>query len=549
MNRFHYLTVLCVVLLIMAGCKKESKTNSNNGSHSSGYNFGTENVATVPKVLNTRNLGATNATLPSSYFLYNYLPPIGDQGQYGTCIGWSTAYYTKTALEAVANSYSTAQLASADHQMSAKDLFTAIADNQKGANCDGTNYDAALTVMQTRGVASLTSVPYTNLGSCSQSGSSGSTDAGNHKIVSYRALQDQTVAQYVADVKQSLVNNQPVMVGVGEGPGFQNWTGTGVMTAGFDPCGGGNPCGGHAQTIVGYDDSKGAGGAFRVINSWNTTWGDNGYYWVDYNFMFNTLALKDNSGAYSIFVASNSTSTDTTTPNPNQTPTTGVDLAPWVESDVNTATGSIPTRQAVYNVYNLGTGTASASTPWGLYYVYYNAYNANDYGVIFHDDFDRNVSTFQCSTTINYCEFNLDIPSSGDFATQAFGTPTLYQNYTMPNITGYYYLMIVADAGGVLGDADYDNNIFYVNYDPIYFTNGFYKTGGSSVPDFNNNLSPEKQVLKKNVYNTAVTNKHPNAYSPREIRTFLKAKKASGELDAKVREQQTINGGAVGGHH
>jgi C1A family cysteine protease len=537
MNRIYVVAALAFGLVFMAGCKKDNKTNNTSSAHGSGYNSSTENVATIPKALNTHNLTGTAATnLPSSYFLYNYLPPVGDQGQYGTCIGWSTAYYTKTALEAVANNYSAAQLASTDHQMSAKDLFTAIADNLKGADCNGTNYDAALTVIQTRGVATLTSVPYSTLGNCAQSGSASGTDAGNHKITTYRALSNSSVSQYIADVKQNLVNNLPVMVGVGEGPGFQNWTGSGVMTAGFDPCGGGNPCGGHAQTIVGYDDSKGAGGAFRVVNSWNTTWGDNGYYWVDYNFMFNTLALKDNSGQYSIFVASNSS--DTTAPNPNQTPTSGVDLAPWVESDVSTTTGSSPTRQAVYNVYNLGTAAANASSNWGLYYVYYNAYNANDYGVIFYDAFDQGVATYQCSSTINQCEFNLNIPAGSDFATAAFGSSTLYQNYTMPSITGYY----------ALNDADYENNIFYVNYDPAYFASGYAKNGGSSIPDFTNNFKPDRNLLKKSVFNTAVTRTHPNAYTPREIKQFIRAKKASGELDAKVRSLQS-NVSAVGSHH
>ncbi len=33
---------------------------------------------------------------------------------------------------------------------------------------------------------------------------------------------------------------------------------------------------GHAMLVVGYDDNK-AGGAFRVMNSWGTGWGESGY--------------------------------------------------------------------------------------------------------------------------------------------------------------------------------------------------------------------------------------------------------------------------------
>ena len=36
------------------------------------------------------------------------------------------------------------------------------------------------------------------------------------------------------------------------------------------------------MTIVGYDDNK-FGGAFRVVNSWGTDYGDNGFLWIKYS--------------------------------------------------------------------------------------------------------------------------------------------------------------------------------------------------------------------------------------------------------------------------
>ena len=39
----------------------------------------------------------------------------------------------------------------------------------------------------------------------------------------------------------------------------------------------------HAVTIVGYNDSitdNGDVGAFKVVNSWGTSFGDNGYFWM-----------------------------------------------------------------------------------------------------------------------------------------------------------------------------------------------------------------------------------------------------------------------------
>lgn len=40
--------------------------------------------------------------------------------------------------------------------------------------------------------------------------------------------------------------------------------------------------GGHTMTVVGYDDTR-YGGAFEVINSWGTDWGDGGFTWITYD--------------------------------------------------------------------------------------------------------------------------------------------------------------------------------------------------------------------------------------------------------------------------
>jgi hypothetical protein len=39
----------------------------------------------------------------------------------------------------------------------------------------------------------------------------------------------------------------------------------------------------HAMCVVGYDDDKGLGGAFEVVNSWGKDFGDDGYFWLTYD--------------------------------------------------------------------------------------------------------------------------------------------------------------------------------------------------------------------------------------------------------------------------
>lgn len=56
--------------------------------------------------------------------------------------------------------------------------------------------------------------------------------------------------------------------------------------------------GGHAVLICGFDDKI---NAFKVLNSWGTNWGDDGYFWLDYDFA--KTAIRSVGGDYFIFVA------------------------------------------------------------------------------------------------------------------------------------------------------------------------------------------------------------------------------------------------------
>ncbi|MCA9060722.1 MAG: hypothetical protein KDA85_19555, partial [Planctomycetaceae bacterium] len=57
--------------------------------------------------------------------------------------------------------------------------------------------------------------------------------------------------------------------------------------------------GGHAVCAVGYDDDliitnphngQSTKGAFLIRNSWGTDWGDNGYGWLPYDYLYAGLA-------------------------------------------------------------------------------------------------------------------------------------------------------------------------------------------------------------------------------------------------------------------
>jgi C1A family cysteine protease len=529
--------IVMLSLIALQACdphdpKPTPQQDDNNKTIFTGWN-GKDDPQKVPTAV---NFGFADPSLPSSVDLTPYLPPVGDQGQTGTCVAWACGYYSKTASEAIIRNLNSNDLTFSSNQLSPKYLFYAIPDNLKGGNCDGTDFVHALDVLQQRGVATMATTPFTNLGNCSQGylDPSWNTDAANHKIKYYRKI-DFTLAS----VKQQLANKNPVVIGIAVTDIFNNWRGNDILRAN-----GGTVRSYHALTVVGYDDNR---SAFRVVNSWTTRWGDGGYIWVDYNLFFSNFVYNQN-----VYIMAsdegNINPGPNPNPNPNPTPSNiGVDLAPWVYADVSTAftTGYPNARSINFDVYNIGSQPANPSSNWSFYYLYYNAYNANDYGVLFQDAFNNTVSpgTFYCPTGFS-CNFNYSIPSGSSFAQQVFHQNAVSRGYFMPPLNGYYYLVLIADPGGAFSEQNEQNNVFYTSAQfPKFFNNGVSNRSKSQEDSlyFLNRTMATPSSLKTSTYNSAVNDLYKNAYTPAEIIGFMKKNIKSGDLRKKLDEQKKYN--------
>jgi len=533
MKRLFALSVL-VIALFISGCPKNSVAPLDNSTRKFGY-YGTDTMSKVP--VSTQKYGFKTTNLPDAVDLQPKFPPIGDQGQYGTCVAWSVAYNYRSAINGISKGLTQAQLASPSNQFSPRDLFTNIPDNAKGTGCDGTNFATALSLAQSRGIATLATVPYSNLGDCSQNNAQAgwSSDANQHKIKSWRKIEPAIDA-----IKENLANGIPVMFGAKLADNFMTYTGGVISSAtGYDKVG---IHAYHAMVIAGYDNNKGPKGAFKIINSWSQSWGDNGVVWVDYDFFINEFCVDTDNSGKPLFTA---VSDDGTTPPGPSPTTTGVDLAAWAFSDVSTVNSNYPTqRQINYNIYNIGTQPANPDANWSVYYIFYNAFDATDYGIIFYDEFNTSIqaNTYYCPTT-DHCIINIALPAGDNFANIAYSQTSLFQTYLMPDITGIYYILLIADGSDVFAEDNEMNNIFYTTNDPVYFQNGIY--GKTSAGAFNNYSHyfnfinstkglPDLASLKHNKYNTAVTSYNLNAYRPDEITDFLKYEHKSGRLQAKI---------------
>ena len=194
-------------------------------------------------------------------------------------------------------------------------------------------------------------------------------------------------------------------------------------------------------------------------------------------------------------------------------------------------------RKIVFDLYNIGDEAALASENWALYYIYYDPYDADNWGVLFYDFFSDYVApgTFDCPPPDYACYFNFDIPSGSSFTTEVWGLSEIDRTYYMPDITGYYYLVLMADAYDDIPELDEANNFFYTSGQlPIYFDGGY----ADDQPEDPDKIAPQpdKTTLKKHDRQTAVHEGNLNAYTTAEIQAFVQAQKESGALDQKIQE-------------
>ena len=225
-----------------------------------------------------------SADLPSSYSLEEYCPPILTQ-EGSSCVGWSVCYSSMSIMY----NYMMGITDPFQKYALAFDPYFMYASLRKSYDyeCeDGLLMYEAMNFINDRGIKRHSLVPYL---SCD---SEWSKDWWNYvqyysmpfAVRNYYAapsIDNNTVGQ----VKYRLTLKQPVMIGVsidetinplGDKGGTVGSNGLWSVELS------GKIIGGHAMTIIAYDNYK-FGGAFKVMNSWGNKYGDKGYIWITYS--------------------------------------------------------------------------------------------------------------------------------------------------------------------------------------------------------------------------------------------------------------------------
>ena len=222
------------------------------------YNFDTENLL--------EDL-AISDNLPESFDLSEFLPPVGNQGDLGSCASWATSYYMKSFQEKIESGlpYSEANLLSPSYtynQLTSED-------------CGGTSIQETLSLIEEQGVAALEIFPYTENECETQPDETTMEAAAQARIADYKALSGENM---IAEMKTLLTQQQPIIIGTVLSPEFGKTDNFGLSAyrehaVDYEDV----TC--HAMLVVGFNDEF---GAFKVVNSWGEAWGDNGFVWIDY---------------------------------------------------------------------------------------------------------------------------------------------------------------------------------------------------------------------------------------------------------------------------
>ncbi len=230
----------------------------------------------------TTLISANYKSLGGSASLKKYCPTPGNQGSYSTCAAWSTAYAARTIIESQRRGWNSASQIT---QNTFSPMFIYKLNNPYDANCSQGAHPADLfELMQDKGVPLLRD--YSS--QCQLPGEPDLAKAKPYRInamqkIFYHTPYQGTVVSTtdMLKIKKSLSEGNPVVISFVCPPSFSR-AGSNWQPYESPLIVNNNQHGRHAVCVIGYDDDL-YGGAFEIMNSWGTNWGNGGFTWVSYD--------------------------------------------------------------------------------------------------------------------------------------------------------------------------------------------------------------------------------------------------------------------------
>lgn len=213
--------------------------------------------------------------VPTAFDLSPRMPPPGNQGAQNSCVAWASAYALKSYHEQAERNWGYDPPfagGQGDRVFSPAYIYNQI----NGGRDKGSYIHQAMATFVQQGAAPWKYMPYNSRDYLTQPSAQARQEAAKYRARSYFQIRYDDLNA----IKNTLYSGNALVMGMPIDDAFYQ------LKAGVYDRQGGKSYGGHAMTIVGYDDNKvsanGDRGAFKLLNSWGTGWGDRGYGWVSY---------------------------------------------------------------------------------------------------------------------------------------------------------------------------------------------------------------------------------------------------------------------------
>lgn len=213
----------------------------------------------------------SNGALPNIIDYSSDMPEVASQGYQGSCVGWGVGEYYKGYQEM------------REHNWSNTPYSAAFIYNQINGGVDNGSYiEDALLLLMDLGDCKESTMPYNQDDYLTQPNQNQLNEAANYKTEQAYYLESS-----VENCKLYLADEEPFIIGMLCDIDFFDIDENNQVYDVFN-----NNYGGHCLCVVGYDDNK---QAFKVINSWGSDWGLDGYGYVSYSIWDQVV------GSYNVF--------------------------------------------------------------------------------------------------------------------------------------------------------------------------------------------------------------------------------------------------------
>ena len=215
-------------------------------------------------------------TLPSSADLSPQFPPCYDQGDLGSC--------TSNSLAAIVQ-FNQRQQRLPDFMPSRLFIYYNERVIEGTVNSDaGAELRDGIKALASLGVCREELWPYNPAKFAQRPPAAAYDRALIHKAIKYQA-----VPQNLHTLKSVIAGGQPIVFGF---TAYESFESDGIARSGIlqIPTAGEAVVGGHAVVAVGYST---ASQTFKVRNSWSTSWGDNGYFHMPWQYILSPDLASD----------------------------------------------------------------------------------------------------------------------------------------------------------------------------------------------------------------------------------------------------------------